>query len=40
MIRVRFQSMETTLTEEQISGFSARIVSILQQNLGAVLRAS
>ena len=40
MIRVRFQSAQATLTEAQLSEFSARIVKALQESLGAVLRAS
>ena len=40
MIRVTFQSGETTFTDAQISEFSARIVSALETKLGAVLRAS
>jgi phenylalanyl-tRNA synthetase beta chain len=40
MIRVKFQSAQATLTEEQINGFSSRIVAALEQDLGASLRAS
>ena len=40
MIRVTFQSAQATLTEAQVQDFSARIVSALQEKLGAVLRAS
>jgi phenylalanyl-tRNA synthetase beta chain len=40
MIRVKFQSAQTTLTDEQINGFSSRIVSALEQQLGAGLRVS
>jgi phenylalanyl-tRNA synthetase beta chain len=40
MIRVTFQSAQVTLTEAQVAEFSARIVSALQERLGAVLRAS
>ena len=40
MIRVTFQSGQATLTEGQVSEFSARIVRALQGKLGAVLRAS
>jgi phenylalanyl-tRNA synthetase beta subunit len=40
LVRVIFQSRETTLTERQISGFSARVVSALETRLGAQLRAS
>lgn len=40
MIRVTFQSSEATLTEAQLTAFSARIIEALQQKLGAALRAS
>jgi len=40
MIRVVFQSAQATLTEAQVSEFSARIVNALQETLGASLRAS
>lgn len=40
MVRVTFQSREATLTDAQISDFSARIVSALGSSLGAHLRAS
>jgi phenylalanyl-tRNA synthetase beta chain len=40
MVRVTFQSREATLTDEQISGFSGKIVAALEKNLGAQLRAS
>jgi phenylalanyl-tRNA synthetase beta chain len=40
MIRVIFQSAQATLTEAQVTEFSARIVKALQEKLGAVLRAS
>ena len=40
MIRVKFQSAQTTLTDAQLSDFSARIVGALEQRLGAALRAS
>jgi phenylalanyl-tRNA synthetase beta chain len=40
MIRVTFQSAQATLTEAQVSAFSGRIVKALQEELGAVLRAS
>jgi len=40
LVRVTFQSREATLTEAQITGFSNRIVSALEKNLGASLRAS
>jgi phenylalanyl-tRNA synthetase beta chain len=38
MIRVTFQSGETTFTDAQINDFSARIVSALETRLGASLR--
>jgi phenylalanyl-tRNA synthetase beta chain len=40
MIRVKFQSAEATFTDAQLNEFSARIVSALQEKLGAALRAS
>jgi len=40
MIRVTFQSADATLTEAQVSGFCTRIVTALEQRLGATLRAS
>jgi phenylalanyl-tRNA synthetase beta chain len=40
MIRVTFQSAETTLTDAQIAEFSTRIVGALETKLGAALRAS
>lgn len=40
LIRVTFQSREATLTEAQLSDFSARIVTSLEKQLGARLRAS
>jgi phenylalanyl-tRNA synthetase beta chain len=40
MIRVTFQSAQVTLTEAQVSEFSARIVKALQESFSAVLRAS
>jgi phenylalanyl-tRNA synthetase beta chain len=40
LVRVVFQSRETTLTEAQINDFSARIISALEKQLGAILRAS
>ncbi|HUL35731.1 MAG TPA: phenylalanine--tRNA ligase subunit beta [Candidatus Eisenbacteria bacterium] len=39
LVRVAFQSREVTLNEAQINEFSARIVSALEKNLGAMLRA-
>jgi phenylalanyl-tRNA synthetase beta chain len=40
MIRAKFQSAEATLTDAELSEFSARIVSALREKLGATLRAS
>jgi phenylalanyl-tRNA synthetase beta chain len=40
MVRVVFQSREATLTDAQVTDFSARIVAALEKNLGAQLRAS
>ena len=40
MIRVTFQSAQATLTDAQLADFSSRIVSALEQKLGASLRAS
>jgi phenylalanyl-tRNA synthetase beta chain len=40
LVRVTFQSRDATLTEGQISEFSAKIISALEKNLGAQLRAS
>ena len=40
MVLVVFQSREATLTETQINDFSARIISALEKQLGATLRAS
>lgn len=40
MIHLTFQSSEATLTEAQLSAFSARIVEAMQQKLRATLRAS
>jgi len=40
LVRVTFQSREATLTDAQISDFSAKIISALENNLGAQLRAS
>jgi len=39
MIRVKFQSAEATFTDAQLNDFSARIVAVLHQKLGATLRA-
>jgi phenylalanyl-tRNA synthetase beta chain len=40
LVRVTFQSREATLTDAQTSDFSAKIISALEKNLGAQLRAS
>jgi len=40
LVRVTFQSREGTLTDAQINDFSTRIVSALEKQLGAQLRAS
>lgn len=40
MIRVVFQSGETTLTEAQVAEFSSRIVTALETELGASLRVA
>ena len=40
LVRVTFQSREATLTDAQISDFSAKIISALETNLGAQLRSS
>jgi phenylalanyl-tRNA synthetase beta chain len=40
LVRVRFQSQEATLTEAQLSDFSARIISALEKRLGATLRTA
>jgi phenylalanyl-tRNA synthetase beta chain len=40
MVRVVFQSRETTLTDAQTSDFSSRIVTALEKEVGAQLRAS
>jgi phenylalanyl-tRNA synthetase beta chain len=39
LVRLTFQSREATLTETQIGDFSRRIVTALEKNLGAQLRA-
>jgi phenylalanyl-tRNA synthetase beta chain len=39
LVRVTFQSDEGTLTEPQVATFSARIIDLLQQKLGATLRS-
>jgi phenylalanyl-tRNA synthetase beta chain len=40
MVRVTFQSNQATLTDAQLTDFSARILAALDQKLGASLRAS
>ena len=40
LVRVTFQSREATLTEAQIGDYSRKIISALENNLGAILRAS
>ncbi len=39
LVRVRFESLQATLTEAQLADFSSRILSALEQKLGATLRA-
>jgi phenylalanyl-tRNA synthetase beta chain len=40
LVRVTFQSTDTTLTDAQLVAFSSRIVASLQQKLGASLRSN
>jgi phenylalanyl-tRNA synthetase beta chain len=40
LVRVTFQSRETTLTEAQLTAFSERIIATLEKQLSARLRAS
>jgi phenylalanyl-tRNA synthetase beta chain len=40
LVRITFQSREATLTESQINDFSIRIIAVLENNLGASLRAT
>jgi phenylalanyl-tRNA synthetase beta chain len=40
MIRAKFQSAQGTLTDAQLAEFTSRIVTALEQKLGATLRAS
>jgi phenylalanyl-tRNA synthetase beta chain len=40
LVRVTFQSRETTLTEAQLSDFSTRIIAALEKQLNAHLRAT
>ena len=39
LVRVTFESQQSTLTEAQLTDFSSRIVAALEQKLGASLRA-
>jgi phenylalanyl-tRNA synthetase beta chain len=39
MIRLKFQSSQGTLAESQLAEFSSRIVTVLEKELGATLRA-
>ena len=39
LVRVTFQSKESTFTDAQINDFSARIVAALEKNLAASLRS-
>jgi phenylalanyl-tRNA synthetase beta chain len=39
LVRVRFESRQATLIETQLTDFSSRILSALEQKLGATLRA-
>ena len=39
LVRVTFESHQATLTEAQLTDFSARIIAALEQKLGASLRA-
>jgi phenylalanyl-tRNA synthetase beta subunit len=38
LVRVKFESHQATLTEAQLTDFSSRILSALEQKLGAALR--
>ena len=40
LVRVTFQSTESTFTDAQLTDFSARIISALEKKLGAMLRAN
>jgi phenylalanyl-tRNA synthetase beta subunit len=40
LVRVTFQSRGATLTDRQVSDFSAKIISAMEKNLGAQLRGS
>ena len=39
LVRVKFESLQSTLTEAQLTDFSSRILATLEQNLAARLRA-
>ena len=39
LVRVRFESLQATLTEGQLTDFSSRILAALERKLGATLRA-
>jgi phenylalanyl-tRNA synthetase beta chain len=39
LVRVKFESRQATLTEAQVTDFSSRILSTLEQKVGAALRA-
>jgi phenylalanyl-tRNA synthetase beta chain len=39
LVRVKFESRQATLTEAQLTDFSSRILTALEQKLGATLRA-
>jgi phenylalanyl-tRNA synthetase beta subunit len=39
LVRVTFESHRATLTEAQLTDFSSRILSALEEQLGASLRA-
>jgi len=38
-VRITFQSSEATLTDAQVSDYSAKIVTALESSLGAQLRS-
>ncbi len=39
LVRVKFESLQATLTEAQLTDFSSRILAALEEKLGAKLRA-
>ncbi len=39
LVRVKFESLQSTLTEAQLTDFSSRILAALEQKLGVKLRA-